>query len=109
MIFLVFVRICFNPICSDDHDDGDDPSLGEDSGGGDGDGTEFHQVNFIPTNIIDSMCIWYTGDTTGSDDSKSENNSEKNSRLALSNRSGSNLSRSYKSTAGSGTGSETGN
>ena len=61
-------------------------------------------------NIIDSLCIWYTGDTTGSDDSqKSENNSGKNSRLALSIRSGSNLSRSYKSTAGSGSGGPSGN
>ena len=31
-------------VFSDDHDDGDDPSLGEDSGGGDGDGTDFHQL-----------------------------------------------------------------
>ena len=36
--------------CSDDHDDNDDPSLGEDSGGGDGDGTDFHQL-FINFNL----------------------------------------------------------
>ena len=65
---------------------------------------------FNAIHIIDSLCIWYAGDTTGSDDSqKSDNNSGKNSRLALSIRSGSNLSRSYKSTAGSGTGSPSGN
>ena len=66
---------------------------------------------WYPTNIVDSLCMsWYTGDTTGSDDSKkSENNSEKNSRLAMSNRSGSDLSRSHNSTVGCATGSQIGN
>ena len=68
-------------------------------------------TNYFKNNIIDSLCMsWYTGDTTGSDDSKkSENNSEKNSRLAMSNRSGSNFSRSHNSTVGCATGSQIGN
>ena len=45
-VFKWILKICF----SDDHDDNDDPSLGEDSGGGDGDGTDFHQL-FINFNM----------------------------------------------------------